>query len=97
MSEISQLAKKIKEIRNRHNMSQERFGRKIGVSGKTVSAYETGKCAPPIRILQAISKTFDFTILHMRNGKKDEMYEKLKSVKDSISALEDILDRSLSI
>jgi DNA-binding XRE family transcriptional regulator len=29
-------------------MSQDRFGKKIGVSGKTISAYETGKITPTL-------------------------------------------------
>ena len=45
----------IKNLRNRLNISQERFGKRIGLTGKTISAYETGKITPPIEIITSLS------------------------------------------
>ena len=42
---------KIKQFRLSKNMSQERFGKKIGLSGKSISAYETGICKPSLKVI----------------------------------------------
>jgi len=36
----------LRQLRCNLNLSQERFGRRLGISGKSVSAYETGRCVP---------------------------------------------------
>ena len=38
----------IKHIRDKRNLSQDKLGRKIGVCGKTVSAYEAGRIQPTL-------------------------------------------------
>lgn len=38
----------IKTIRNRKNCSQKKLGSRVGVSEKTISAYERGKITPPL-------------------------------------------------
>jgi transcriptional regulator with XRE-family HTH domain len=97
MQKTCNISSKIREIRFRNNLSQERFGMKIGVTGKCISAYETGKCNPPLKILEAISKTYDAAILHLKASKKEELEEKLKSIKDSLLEIEEILERSLPL
>ena len=52
----------IKKIRNKLGLSQIRFGKRIGISGKTISAYETGKIEPPLRVLERISSTYKRSI-----------------------------------
>lgn len=54
-----EISKQIKTLRDSCNLSQERFGKKIGVSGKTISAYENGRATPSLKILNAISKTYN--------------------------------------
>jgi transcriptional regulator with XRE-family HTH domain len=61
------LGTKIKCLRERLNMSQQRFGAKVGLSGKTISAYECGKCIPPVRVLNRISNLFEVDLIHSEN------------------------------
>jgi transcriptional regulator with XRE-family HTH domain len=82
---------KIKAIRKKLNMSQDRFGKKVGVSGKTVSAYETGKCIPPLRILEKISKAYDTSFIAIDATKKTELLDKITLIKNVIYELEDRL------
>ncbi len=82
------LAKKIKDIRMRKNLSQKRFGMKIGKSGKTISAYESGRCAPTLKVLDSISQVYDVTFLHLRKNKKDQLEDKLKYIKGAIKDIE---------
>ena len=55
---MQNFSNKIKCLRDANNLSQERFGSKVGVSGKTISAYETGKSKPSLKVLESISKVF---------------------------------------
>ena len=68
---------KIKNIRNRNNLSQERFGKKIGLSGKTISSYETGRCVPPLKVLEDISNVYDLSVVVVKNEKRAALREKL--------------------
>jgi transcriptional regulator with XRE-family HTH domain len=49
----------IKKLRKELNLSQRRFGEKVGISGKTVSAYETGRIVPPLRVMEKIASTYN--------------------------------------
>ncbi len=97
MNNTLTIGEKIREIRNRKNLSQKRFGEKIGISGKSISAYETGKCTPPLKILECISKEYDESIIQLRDDRRKDLTEKIKYIKESISEIENILDRSLSL
>jgi transcriptional regulator with XRE-family HTH domain len=80
------LGTKIKMLRERLNMSQHRFGSKLGISGKTVSAYECGKCIPPVRILSKISDTFDVDLNHSANITESFLL-RLRDIQDSLNNL----------
>lgn len=47
-SDYLDVSKLIKQIRLKKKISQERLGQKIGVTGKTVSAYELGRINPTL-------------------------------------------------
>ena len=85
------IGKKIKEIRMGKNLSQERFGKKIGKSGKTVSAYECGKCAPSLSVLDSISQVYDVSFLHLKKSKQDQLKAKLQYLKDILQEIESTL------
>jgi transcriptional regulator with XRE-family HTH domain len=82
------LAKKLKEIRTSRNLSQERFGKKIGKSGKTISAYESCRCFPTTKVLDSISQVYDVTFLHLKKTKESQLKERLDYIKDVINEIE---------
>jgi len=88
MEKDEKLAKKIKDIRVSKNLSQERFGKKIGKSGKTISAYESCRCAPTTKVLDSISQVYDVSFIHLKNSKKDQLKERLCYIKDAIKDIE---------
>ena len=48
----------IKMLREKHNMSQQEFGKIAGVSDKAVSAWETGKRIPRMGAIEKIANHF---------------------------------------
>ncbi len=81
----------IKKIRDKKGMSQERFGEKIGVSGKTISAYETGKVIPPIKILEKITAVYGTYIQIPDLKDKETILETLLLIRNKIMEVENRL------
>jgi transcriptional regulator with XRE-family HTH domain len=82
------LSQKIREIRVERNLSQSRFGKKIGKSGKTISAYESGRCTPTFKVLDSISQVYDVTFLHLKRSKREQLKDKINFLKDTIKDIE---------
>lgn len=64
------LAERIKELRLLRNMSQAELGKKLGVSAKQVSYYESGSREPRIAGLQKLADCFGVTTDYLL-GRKD--------------------------
>lgn len=81
----------IKKIRSKHKLSQRRFGYKIGLTGKTISAYETGKCTPTLKVLDKIAQTYEVAITHTPKNyvaeKIDQLEYQLKELRGLILTL----------
>ena len=88
VKETVNTVKKIKNIRVLKNLSQDRFGKKIGKSGKTISAYESGRCVPTLKVLDDISQVYDVTFVHTNDGKKEQLKNKLEYLKITIRDIE---------
>jgi transcriptional regulator with XRE-family HTH domain len=86
-----ELCKKIKNVREKNNLSQERFGKKIGKSGKTISAYEKGRCVPSIKVLDLISQTYDVSFVHLKDSRGNQLWEKLQNVRNILEEIESTL------
>jgi len=49
---------KIKELRARHNLTQEQLAQKVGVRRETIVFLEQGKYVPSLKLASDISKIF---------------------------------------
>lgn len=89
-----EIGNQIKNLRLKLNMSQDRFGKRIGVSGKTVSAYEKGKINPALSVLEKISEEFEVSF--MKKSNKD-LERKLDELQRNLHELQRLFKESLSI
>lgn len=85
------LGNKIKEIRTKANLSQTRFGYKLGISGKTISAYETGKIEPPLRILETISVEYGENLIQPPEQHKNSLQSKIETIESSLREIKAIM------
>ena len=53
---LTELALRIREARRNAHLSQDELGKYIGVSDKSVSAYEQGRSLPPLTKLKKIAE-----------------------------------------
>ncbi len=58
--------------RKEKNLTQEQLAEKIGVSNKTVSKWETGKCIPDYSVIELLCKELDTTLAELMSGEEDE-------------------------
>ena len=84
------LFEKIKRARIEARLSQKELAKKIGVSSKTISAYETGRAIPPVFTLVKIAKAVDFPFDIFGNEVSNEG-AKFKKLVQEIQVLEEQL------
>jgi len=58
----------IKRLRENRKMTQEELARKINVSSKAVSKWETGRGFPDIGLLEILAKALDVSLIEMLSG-----------------------------
>ena len=70
----------LKQLRNEKKITQEQLAEILGVSGRTVSRWETGNNLPDLSILVQISEYYDVEIKEILNGerKSENMDNELK-------------------
>lgn len=78
----------LKQLRNEKGITQEQLAEILGVSGRTVSRWETGTNLPDLSVLVQISEYYDVEIKEILNGERksgkmnDELKETLLKVAD---------------
>jgi len=85
---------KIKKLRTKLNLSQNRFGNRIGVSGKTVSAYECGKCVPTVRIMEKITTAFKVELIYTQTATQN-FFSRLQDIQCSIQKLHEDMTNTI--
>lgn len=84
------IGEKIRNIRNKAKLSQSRFGYKMGLSGKTISAYETGKIEPPLKVLEAISDEYNENLIVPPTQHRNKLLNNIKRIEASIEEIKNL-------
>ncbi len=77
----------LKDLRKEKELTQEQLAEELGVSGRTISRWETGKNMPDISLLAEIAEFFDVSIPEIIKGerKSESMEEEVKEVAETMS------------
>lgn len=62
----------IAQKRRELNLTQEQLSEKVGVTSKSVSKWETGKCLPDYSIIEILCKTLNISISELLDGEENE-------------------------
>ena len=99
------LFKNVKKARLLAEMSQKQLAKKLGVSDKTISAYETGRAIPPAPTLTKIAKITDISILEIMGlenkknsnniGALRQINQRLKKLEERVSSIEQVIMNKL--
>jgi|GEM_PF-992813 len=95
MPKEKNIGKRIRELRLSKNMSQDRFGYKLGVSGKSISAYENGVCIPSLKVMEAISTIYGDNVVSTLD--RTTLISKINTLKSILDAVERDLLEGLSL
>ena len=77
----------LKDLRKEKGITQEQLAEELGVSGRTISRWETGNNMPDISLLVEIAEYFDVSIPEIIKGerKSEDMKEEAKEVAETMS------------
>ncbi len=92
-----QVCDQLKRLRCGLNLSQERFGSRVGISGKSVSAYETGRCTPTVRILTQIANAYNVNFTEMSNDNRISLNQKVLELEKCFNQLRTELMNIISV
>ena len=62
----------ISQKRKEKNLTQEQLAEKLGVSNKTVSKWETGKCMPDYSVVKSLCKELEISVAELMDGEAAE-------------------------
>lgn len=89
------LFENIKKARIASGLSQKDLAYKLGVSDKTISAYETGRAIPPTPTLSKIAKITNIQVSDILGESNDsnnnKVLEKLDHLEERLSHIEKVL------
>ena len=66
------IGKFIAQKRREQNLTQEQLGEKLGVSHKSVSKWETGKCMPDYSVIEPLCQALNISISELFDGEENE-------------------------
>jgi len=91
MLDRTQLGKRIKEARLRTGMSQQQLADVVGVSDKTISAYEVGRVDPPLESLEKLSNATLHPIAYFIGDVQSNIEAKLDRIAHELSDIRQAL------
>ena len=62
----------ISQKRKEKSLTQEQLAEKLGVSNKTVSKWETGKCMPDYSVVKTLCDELEITVAEFMDGEQSE-------------------------
>jgi len=91
----------IKVARVTTGLSQREFAERLGLSDKTISAYETGRAVPPAIVIAEIAKVTGVGVANLLNDEsnsknKNNILNKLDEIIIRISNLERLVSGTIS-
>ena len=87
------LGKRIREARLRSGLSQQQLANVIGVSDKTISAYEVGRVDPPLDALDKLSTATAHPINYFLGDVKSNIEARLERISSELKDIRDSLQK----
>lgn len=64
------IGKFIAKKRKKQNLTQEQLAERLGISNKTVSKWETGKCMPDYAVVKSLCEELKVTVSELMDGEE---------------------------
>lgn len=87
------LGNKIREARKIKRITQEKLADAVGVSDKSISAYESGRIDPPLVVLEKIAQSTDHSIQYfLEESTESSILAKLTEIQRLFEEIKGILN-----
>lgn len=95
-AELTLLAKRIRAARENAHLSQQALGENIGLSDKSISAYEKGRSQPPLESLRKIADATNHPLTYFTQENIDEatITAKLASIERELAEVKRLLKKA---
>lgn len=92
------IAKRIRQAREEAHLSQEELAEAVGVSDKSISAYEKGRANPPLNKLKMIAQSTSHSLHYFTDENIDQatLASKLESIEKQFQEVKKLLKKSKS-
>lgn len=88
------IGQKIKQARKIKQITQEDLAKVIGVSDKSISAYESDRISPPIKVLEKIAENTDQAFSYfLEDTVESSILSKLNEIKKQFNEIKDLLEK----
>lgn len=90
------IAKRIRQAREEAHLSQEELAQAVGVSDKSISAYEKSRSIPPVNKLKKIAESTHHPLNYFTDENIDEatIAAKLESIEKQLLEVKKLLQKS---
>ncbi len=85
--DMTKLGQFLQALRKEQGLTQEQLGQEIGVSGKTISRWETGTYMPPVDALLTLSERYGVTINELLSGQRIAPAEQAAKADETLAAV----------
>lgn len=91
---MDKIGEKIKNARKKQRITQEDLAQAIGVSDKSISAYESDRISPPIKVLEKIAKQTEQSLGYFLEEKtEDSILARLNEIEKLFREIKDLLKK----
>lgn len=73
------------QLRHEQGLTQEQLGQELGVSGKTISRWETGTYLPPVEMLLLLSQRYQVPINDLVLGERSQPEELAEKAEEAVT------------
>ena len=91
------IGERIINLRKKNGLTQLQLAKKLNISDKAVSKWESNRGDPSLEMLVALSNLFGCTIDYLVKGDNFEVLEDVKSSKNKKEYVEDLFDKALEL
>jgi transcriptional regulator with XRE-family HTH domain len=96
MIDQTYLGQRIFQARARSGLSQKELAESVGVSDKTVSAYEVGRVEPPLHVLAKISEATEHPFGYFLGDIESTIETRLQKITEELDEIRDLLSKKQS-